>query len=266
MIVDTKQGGKILKLVILRCPYDSLRIPEAQGLFAQLMAMKIEGYRKEYPYGILPVDTTDFFGDHYLVCSKEKDGKLVPLIGAKSTFSDRCPKFRLEFPFMNYLKQNAPPEFFESAAVIFDRNKSSEKRLSYDSGYTISKEARSNPILKNIVKELFSAIHVLFHSEIAKTDEILSMTATRFKVDRLFEFWGYHRLQSVEGGNLPEISLPSHYGQLAVCMHMRGGFSAQALEAAEKYRALWEDRIVFEADESRGESGDSGELTAAKAA
>lgn len=238
--------GKNLRLVVIRCPYDSLRLPGTQELFGRLMSMKLEGYRREYPYGILPVDTTDFLGDHHVVCHEESDGKLIPLMGMKSTFNDRCPKFRVDFPLMNYLRLNATPEFEVAAKEVFDRCQKSALRLSYESGLSISDEARSNVQLKRMTKELFTAIHVLYHSEISQTDEMLAMAATRFKVDRLFEFWGYERLASTKTREiLPEISLPSHYGNFAVCMHLRNGFSAQALEAAEKFRSLWNERIVF---------------------
>lgn len=243
-------AGKKLKLVILRCPYDSLRLTGAQNLFAQLMAMKLEGYRREYPYGILPVDTTDFLGDHHVVCYEETGGRLIPLMGMKSTFNDRCPKFRVDFPVMNYLRLNAPPEFVASTQAVFERCQKRGGKLSYESGLAVSDEAKRDPLLKSAVKELFSAIHVLYHSEISQTNEMLAMAATRFKVDRLFEFWGYERLAAENGSTLPEISLPSHFGHRAVCMHLRNGFSSQARLAAEKFRTLWESRIVFSTQET----------------
>jgi hypothetical protein len=92
-------GGK-LKIIVLNSPYDTIQNPLTQSLLAKTIAMKIAGYRKHYPYGVLPADSYDFVATHLILC-EENNGDYEPLMGMKFTTYERCKIHNLEFPILH---------------------------------------------------------------------------------------------------------------------------------------------------------------------
>ena len=46
------------QVVVLRCPYETISDPRMSSLIGSIARFKIESYRREYPYGILPFDVS----------------------------------------------------------------------------------------------------------------------------------------------------------------------------------------------------------------
>src|SRR5262245_38874664 len=86
-----------LRLVVLDCPLESWDNEHVRELFGNLVALKKLGFSAFYPNKVLPVDTTDFVGRHYLSCIQGRQGFQV-VAGFRAVDLERCRYFNLPFP------------------------------------------------------------------------------------------------------------------------------------------------------------------------
>jgi hypothetical protein len=230
---------KRLRIVILGSPYDTLQDPLAQSLFAKTMALKIEGYRAEYPYGALPVETTDFIATHSILCDERDDG-LIPLMAYRSVSHSCAKTFGLPFGGLAVVNSAGGVEHAKAIQGILNRCEASGREISYDSSWTINPEVRKDRELTAHLQEIMRAMHVLYHVDY-NIPEIVAAGVVRFKMERYYRFWGYE-LIAKDGVPLGPIPLP-FLRQESVLMFWLSKFSKEALEQAEKYRSLWNERI-----------------------
>jgi len=178
-----------LRLLVLECPYDILHDGFAREIFSKMILLKLEGYQMEYPYGIIPVDTTDFVGDHMILC-QEWNGKLIPLMAQRTISLQRCQLHHLEFPLFHYTlteQSQSHRRWIESRLAQAIKQSAN---ITYDSSVTIHPHVRETPDLKNIAKELILAQHVFYHTQ-RNTTQTLALGVTQFKMDREFQKIGF---------------------------------------------------------------------------
>jgi hypothetical protein len=231
-------------MVTLECPYDQWENPQVQSLFGKIVALKIRGYQAEYPYGVLPVDATDYVGTHHVVCKEENNGVLQPLMAYRSITYARTKTHQLPFPIEAMFKGCNLPVHLKAAEQIIERCKGEQKTLSYDSSWTIDPATRNDRDLATHLRGLMNAMHSLYHTH-NNTGEILSGGVLRFKMDKLFKYWGYEPL-SYDGKTLESFGLPLVFGEVITIFHQQNGFSKQSLEEAMKYQDFWENRILLQ--------------------
>src|SRR5262245_29825926 len=63
-----------LRLFVIECPLESWRDRNVRELFGDLVGLKLLGFGAFHGARVLPVDTTDFFGRHYLSCVDSGEG------------------------------------------------------------------------------------------------------------------------------------------------------------------------------------------------
>lgn len=81
---------------MLDCPLEGWG--DARGkLFSDLVTLKKLGFGASYRDKVLPVDTTDFVGRHYLSCIDGPKGLQV-IAGFRSVDFKQCQLFNLPFP------------------------------------------------------------------------------------------------------------------------------------------------------------------------
>src|SRR5262245_12818134 len=86
-----------LRLVVLDCPLERWDDEGVRELFGDLVALKKLGFGASYRDKVLPVDTTDFVGRHYLSCIEGPQGLQV-VAGFRAVDFERCRLFNLPFP------------------------------------------------------------------------------------------------------------------------------------------------------------------------
>lgn len=237
-----------IKLVTLECPYDSWGDGVTEVLFSRLVQLKLKGYRAEYPYGVLPVDTTDFVCTHHMACI-EVDKELYPVMAYKSIAWDRLKTHSLPFPLVSLLKVCGTQEHLLAVQKVIQECEAANKNLSYDSSWTIDPEIRKDEVFKPLLRQIMNTMHVYFHKEY-QTDEILSLGSTRFKMEKLFEYWGY-KLIDYMGKTLSTFDVPSYFNENVVLIHQKNGFSEQAKNDSKKYEELWNNRILIKSNFDR---------------
>ena len=234
-----------LVLVVIDCPYDTIASKITQDLLIKTMALKISGYRQDYEYGVLPVDTSDLIAAHQLVCKKTKEG-LIPLTGYKSTTLQRSKIHGLTFPGLGLVRSANAPLHERAVEKIMADCEGRGASLAYTSSWTMDKTIpKSNRELRTVLRELFETMYVRYHLEYG-IDEILVGGTLRFKTEVLFNFWGHHPLK-LEDHELSHINVPNLLGEPVVVMHLKN-FSNEAIEKVEKWRSMWDQRVTIAGD------------------
>ena len=230
----------ILKIVVIDCAYDTMENVQTQTLFAKTVAMKIRGYRKHYPYGVLPADAGDFIGTHVLLC-EEQIGGLEPLMGMKFTTGARCHTHHLEFPLFHVVDRRFTEHHYAVEKAVNTIIKANES-FSYSASWTMDEEARKDPNFANFCKHL----SIAFFYHYAETYEVKNLFAAatlRFKVEQWKLFLGYQPLEN-NGVPLPAIECIPFFNEPILLMHLRK-FRPEASNHAEQFNYLWNRRLTL---------------------
>ncbi|MBI3542098.1 MAG: hypothetical protein HY075_02325 [Deltaproteobacteria bacterium] len=237
-----------LRIVVLECPYDTRKTdPRTWSLLTKNFDLKLDGYQREYS-DPLPVDGTDLVACHQIVV-REEGASLVPLMAYRSITAERCRRFHMPFPLLAQFRELGLVEHAEAVSEVLARAAKSNLDVCWDSSYTISPLARADEALANELRDVMRAMHVLYHQAMGD-HEVLAGGVLKFKMDRLYQFWGYEVLK-LAGRELGPIRLPSLGNELGLAFHLSGAFSELARAHAEKFRALWDSRIQIGTDDRR---------------
>ncbi|OFZ18460.1 MAG: hypothetical protein A2X94_00505 [Bdellovibrionales bacterium GWB1_55_8] len=230
-----------LKIVVIDNPTKTWAESLTTDLFTKTVDLKLRGYGVEYQRGVLPIDTSDFYGVHQLVCRQTSSG-LVPLMGYRSTTLERSRLYGQTFGGLSLVRAANAAQHDRAIQDILNRCESQGRSITYTGSWTIDPEARKNPELSHLLNELFAAMYVLFHLE-AGIQEIITGGTLRFKVDRLLVRWGHEYLQS-NGTRLPPIRVANLVSEPVVIMHLRE-FSHEVREQVNKWRFFWNQRLMI---------------------
>lgn len=233
-----------LRIVVLNAPYDTLKEPAARRALGDTLALKLEGYRRVYPYGVLPVDSYDLISTHHLVCEEDRDG-FHPIMAYRSVTLERCRIHGLAFPGLAVLRSSGAEKHERVLSGLLEKLACDPSLISYGSSWTISPRIPSGSEMRKILKDLMTAMLVTYEEETG-TRERFSCGVPTVKSDRYFEGVGYTRvLDSGEtGAPLPPFAQASLVGEEAVLLRC-SKFSDAARSLAGRYRELWLDRVVI---------------------
>lgn len=235
-----------LKIVVLKCPYNTYReSEEIRSWLSMVFKMKLDGYMKYYPYGILPISDIDFIGDHILMCRYE-DGKLVPVSGFKSIKYSVCEKFNIQFPVVQH-KFGRDKDKFENYVSGIEKWMSdliNEKTdFAYNLSWTIQPELDKST--RNIVRELTFAL-MYFHYNQEGINNVINSTAALRGINAQEERMEMLYLKGGDGHTLGAFESPTFFGQPFYIMHTKKtGFGDLFKEDCKKYQSLWESRIII---------------------
>jgi hypothetical protein len=227
------------QVVVLDCAYDTWGNPQTRELLMRTLSLKLHGYLSSYPYGTLPIDTTDFICTHLLICEK-RSHELLPVMGYKCTTLDRANTHRLALPCQAILQSSGAERHHRRVLQLLDEICAKGRRVSYDGSWTLDPEIRNDEDLSKRFKDVLMALNVLHHLD-AGISDILGFGVPRFKTDQFFRCIGYERV-SDQGGVLPEIQQRSLQDESVVLMHLQK-FSDIAMATGRRFRKSWDNRI-----------------------
>lgn len=240
-IFPSDEIKKKLRVVVLDCAYDTIQHPRTLDLLGKIMAMKVLGYQSEYPYGVLPIDTSDFVGVHILLC-EENGTTLEPLMGFKSITAQRCKIHNLPFPVFNILSGADLPDHRKALEIIMHEIQEKNEQVAYNSSWTIHPDIRHNPILRQLCIDM-TAVFLLKYYEDYKIPHVLAGATLRFKVDRLKKFVGFEHV-TLNGTKLANFECKPFFGETVSLMYMNR-FRDEARFWANRYKPYWENRITI---------------------
>lgn len=236
------------QIVVLDSVYDSASNQETQALFPQMIQFKINGYLQEYPYGVLPMDASDFVGTHLLILRKS-DRAIV--VGMKSITLAKCLLHQIRFPMLGILESHQDDTRAHQQAVqrVMDQYQQAGKAhlLSYNGSYTVHPEVRANKPLMKVMWEVSQAMMVNFYLE-QQTEQVMAVCSRQFKIDRVKKNLGWDYFYHTNENQITELGEyhcqalgNSLFLPMTVKQH-----SEFALDLAKKYQILWEQRIVVQ--------------------
>jgi hypothetical protein len=236
-----------LKIVIVKRPYDSYReSQEVRDLLSKVFKLKLDGYTKYYPYGILPISDLDFIGDHILICKGER-GNLVPISGFKFIRYSDCQTFRVPFPIFNH-KFGQEIDKFSDYVEGIKCWMESLKQMGHDFGYTASwtMDPSLDKNLRNLIREMTYFL-ICTYPESENIFSVINSAAALHGVNIHKEKMGMQYLKAPSGEKLGAFDAPTFFGQPFYIMHtLPTGFSQSFRDECLKYKTMWENRIVIE--------------------
>ena len=236
------QQTNTLQVVILRCPYANWEDEEMQSLYGKMVHLKLKGYLRKYDFGVLPVDTSDYFSDHILFCIRNEKGDWMPISGTKSLSYEICPRFRYEFTPVAFMKNHQNLRHLEALHGVVEKCERQGKKINYFSSWTMDPDYKKDVTLKQYAVESLGAIlsYYLVDNDIA---ESIAIGLPDFKTDELLCSWGYRPLQW-QNCPLDAVPLPNFGNRAGLVVHLKN-FSGFARQLQRKYSQLWSERIVI---------------------
>ena len=233
---------KDLVFVILKCPYTTYKDSElTRKLFEKTVCLKYEGYFSKHDIGVQPVDGTDFLADHLLICENKNDD-LTPLLGSKTLPLDVCPPNNIDWTIETFLRKENHEEHLCYLQEQMKRIEKKKKRISYHSSWTNHPKPQNDKETRNILKEMFPAITYHHHKE-DNIQELLGLGVPQYKTHRYFYKWGYKPAHK-DGRELEPVNFRVLNNIPGIFMHLQE-WSPYAKEMADKYHALWDNRIII---------------------
>ena len=240
---------KKLKFVILDCPIDHWNDPVVKNLFQKLIDLKLKGYRSRYGSAVLPIETVDFIATHVLTCEETADG-LVPLMGNRCITTERCKRFNMKFPLLSLVEECQSPVHVQAIEKFLHHT---TKNSRYFGSWTGDPElAQTSP---EFFKELF---HMFYASQVyacpnAEKEEIFTCGNLVLKTERHIKFLGYDEFKDGDQA-LPPFSAFFISNHPSVVFKTSKGYSDLAKLDAEKYKQLWENRIIISSSDEFNDS------------
>lgn len=233
---------KNIRLVILESPYDSWSEPLVANMLRDVIGIKLRGYGKQYPYGVLPVDGADLISTHLVACSINSEGSLEPLMAFRATSLKKCRQHYINFPGMGLLQQAEAKEHISLLdSIIYDLDKK-KGDLFYCGSLSIDPLQKTGKEQSLFLREILTLMFVELQKQ-NQPSELLAGGTVRFKMDNWLDAIGHKPLH-----NEP-ISVKHLAGETVRVMHLKE-FSFEALRIAKKWRHLWDDRLVLGVGES----------------
>lgn len=216
-------------------------IPPELELWTKLLQLKANGYGREYTYGVLPMDSADYVGNHIFVC-EDRPGGLEPQFGFKSITWQRCLTHHLEFPIFPLVRSGRNEQTAKLVeAEVRSRIRAalqSGDQVGYNGSFTVHPEmrAKKNEIpFWNMALMLFTRYYQTYGIR-----QIIAGAAAKFKVDREKLRLGFEYLP------YEAISMEAFNGDPVHVMHLTE-FSEEmkTLSKQPEYQELWESRLTL---------------------
>lgn len=209
--------------------------------------MKYEGYASTYDDKVLPMDQTDFFATHLILCEEVFD-ELIPVIAYKSISYERCLKHRVEFPPLTLMKTDGQLEAAKAvenllSSVKDPHNISYEASCAQNLSYRNSKEEG----LKEKIREFLTMMLVQHHREFG-IPHMLICGIPRVGTDILLQKMGLSRINSHA-----EFKQSNLNKEPAVLLY-KEGFNEYAKAVAKKHIKIWNEKSLYSADQVRKKS------------
>lgn len=233
------------QMFIFETPYDYFE----DNLFARQLlcdswAMKLRGYKKYFPYGVLPIDHLDFIATN-IVCAKkdQSSDSYIPLMGVKNLTLEKCNQFNLEFPIFKHLFCGETEKYAEHIKAIENWSLQYEpKDISYSMGFTIEPTLKKDD--KKILTELGWAIFYLFYNDYNISNVIHGVSKT-FKLAEKSKDIGFEYLNNVHG-RLPSVTTKTYNDVESEVMTLNlNNLNDEFIIQTQIFENLWNNRMVI---------------------
>ena len=213
-----------------------------RSLLSDNWGMKLRGYSKYFPYGVLPIDHYDFLCHHILVLDK-KQNKVI--MGFKSLTKSNCELYGHKLPIKDHLIMDNIEHYQKHSLGIDQWIINCERRgqdLAYSTGFTVepSLAKEEKVFLTDLLFYLFYHFYTTY-----KIPNILQAISVRFKLDQRQTRIGFNYL-NYENEQLPIIQTKKYDNVESYIMTLDDyGFGHEHIQDSMQVKDLWDNRIEF---------------------
>jgi hypothetical protein len=234
------------QVVIVKSLYDVIHEQRIRNFFMDVCALKVKGYSKGYPPGVLPLDACDFVGTHVVLCEFQAEGGYKPIMGFKSVTLERCDLHCLGFPFLGGCKSPDDTRQFEaySTGIVEEYRRSKKSHLlAYNGSFTIDPDKKVDKEFMDLMWDLtFFLISSYYITE--ATERVVALCATKFKIQERKISRGWTPIKTVSG-ELGRLRLSSFYDAEVLPMELTD-IERNCRVHMDRFLSLWDNRIVYE--------------------
>lgn len=230
-----------LQLVLIQSPFANWEDKIVQELFVKMVALKKSGFGTNYTSPVLPVDTSDFVATHALLCRKDAQKKLLPMMGYRTISLEESMKNYLTFPGLSLVRNAKAPLHSKAVEDIMNRCQKTRRGLSYLGSWTVDQNFRQqHPEFKQDLREIFCVVYQALY-KLQNISEVIIGGTLRFKTDQVFHQLGHRSLHYADQ-DLPPIAAPHLDGEPVLVMHAK---ELPQLPKAliKKWQPLWDHRM-----------------------
>jgi len=231
-MIDLKRS----RIVLFESPIQNWKSEQARNLFCKIVALKREGYGKEFPENILPLDATDFYGTHLMICEEDSRGNLDPFVAYKSVSNTLCDHYRTVFPALSGLRLSQATRYEDGLKKVIAAAQANGGQISYDSAWTMKPEIRRDKELSKRIRDIMTMIGIRYHQQSSVT-EWITCGVHRFKTNEYFEWMGCNAISG-------EYSLFTSNNEKVTLYHMNKP-SQDALDIAHLNEYFWKKKRVL---------------------
>lgn len=205
-------------------------------------SMKLRGYQKYFPYGVLPIDQYDFLCHHILI--QDRKTKKI-LLGCKSITQSNCDLYGYPMPIKEHLIGENRLRYNEHSQAIDQWIASCARRgqdFGYSCGFTI--EPSLEKAEKLFLTNMFYYLFYYFYNSY-EIGNIIQGISVRFKLDQAQSDIGFEYLK-YQQRELPIIRTKSYDNVESYIMTLSNyAFKAEHIEKALRIEKLWDEREEF---------------------
>lgn len=228
------------KLVVVDYPIGLMQDPVVASLMGRVFHIKYETYGQVHAPGVIPIDKADFFATHLILCQESAAG-LTPIFAYRSVTWERCQAHRQEFPALSVVQQDGNTLLAQKMAQVMAEYQERPQAISWDSAWAQDPSVRVGKTSeqKEQLREITMAIGCLHHQAM-DIPHMVTLGTLKVKTDVFFHLMGLRPLLDHQ-----RFAYSAQFGSEVEVYH-GVGFSEQAMACAEKYRALWEQRLQYD--------------------
>lgn len=228
------------RLVVLDYPVRHWGDERVQRTFAQVISMRLAGYRAEYPPEVLPVDAADFVSTLMLL-GREEGGGFDPFFCIRYVSLDRCRAHRVEFPATGAARAAGATEHQQAILRAVETCEREGRTFGYASTWSVKSEVRKDRDLSIFLRDFVVASHAWYQLAY-RVDETATYGVVRFKAHLVEQKAGYEVIAGADGRPLGVFPYYSLFGEPVLTLHLRN-LSSDALRLARELSLYWENRI-----------------------
>lgn len=231
------------RLVQMDSPFEQWDDPLIRQLFERTMTLRINGYGRKYPSGVIPFDISSWYASHFLLC-EDSEG-FQPVMGFQRVTLEQYRKHYAPFAPLTSCKQAGRAEHIRAMEELVAQADDRPEKLSYTGGFTVDPKLRANRELVGELCSLMVVLHYFFHREAGEGHEIVTAPTIRFNIDSLLSPYGFLPLVDPgEEGDKSDVSFASYAGEKVRFMGVKT-FNREMIQLAERYQSLWDNRILL---------------------
>ncbi|MBH47911.1 MAG: hypothetical protein CME71_07035 [Halobacteriovorax sp.] len=238
-----------LKIIVIEKAYNLIQTSEeVRELLPKIFKLKLDGYRPHYQYGVMPIDDTDFWGNHVVVCRETTQG-LIPIMGFKSLTVQDSIRFKKEFPLYTHsLNTTGCEEHKKSTKAWVDRM-SQTGNVGYNHSWTMCPSVHLDKDIKKTCYDLSRVLMYCYYRDYNIPHMILACSK-RFKVDQQMLDIGFEYLKDEQHNTMPVFKAAGFSQEEFYIMHINDLNHADSVKFLyNRYKDLWESRLTLKQEE-----------------